>query len=119
MERFDGRTGLEILYDESDPDLLKSELDTYWIQHGGGDPAAWIRNLKGRIPTIHVKDMEMQGSTQLFAEVGEGNLNWSAILEASRDSGVEWYIVEQDTCQRDPFESLGISLKNLKAMGVE
>ena len=119
LERFDGRTGLEILYDESDPDLLKSELDTYWIQHGGGDPAAWIRNLKGRIPTIHVKDMEMQGSTQLFAEVGEGNLNWTAILEACKESGVEWYIVEQDTCQRDPFESLGISLRNLKEMGVE
>lgn len=119
LERFDGRTGLEILFAESDPDFLKSELDTYWIQHGGGDPAAWIRRLRGRIPTIHVKDMEMQGSTQLFAEVGEGNLNWSAILEASRASGVEWYIVEQDTCQRDPFESLGISLRNLKAMGVE
>lgn len=118
LERFDGRAGLEILYDESDPDLLKSELDTYWIQHGGGDPAAWIRKLKGRIPTIHVKDMEMRGSDQLFAEVGEGNLNWDAILDASRDAGVEWYIVEQDTCQRDPFESLGISLKNLKAMGV-
>ena len=119
LERFEGRTGLEILFDESDLNLLKSELDTYWIQHGGGDPAAWIRNLKGRIPTIHVKDMEMQGSTQLFAEVGEGNLNWSAILEACKKSGVEWYIVEQDTCQRDPFESLGISLRNLNAMGVE
>ena len=119
LERFDGRTGLEILYDESNPDFLKSELDTYWIQHGGGDPAAWIRKLKGRIPTIHVKDMEMRGSTQLFAEVGEGNLNWPAILDASRDAEVEWYIVEQDTCQRDPFESLGISLRNLKAMGVE
>ena len=119
LERFDGRTGLEILCDESNPDLLKSELDTYWIQHGGGDPAAWIRKLKGRIPTIHVKDMEMQGSTQLFAEVGEGNLNWSAILEACKEASVEWYIVEQDTCQRDPFESLGISLSNLKGMGVE
>ncbi len=119
LERFDGRTGLEILYDESDPDFLNSELDTYWIQHGGGDPAAWIRKLKGRIPTIHVKDMEMRGSVQLFAEVGEGNLNWGAILDASREAGVEWYIVEQDSCQRDPFESLGISLKNLRAMGVE
>ena len=119
LERFGGRTGLEILFDESDSDFLKSELDTYWIQHGGGDPAAWICRLRGRVPTIHVKDMEMQGSTQLFAEVGEGNLNWQAILEACKEAGVEWYIVEQDTCQRDPFESLGISLRNLKAMGVE
>ena len=57
--------------------IFNSELDTYWIQHGGGDPAAWIRKLKGRADIIHLKDMAMDGRTQLFAEVGEGNLNWA------------------------------------------
>jgi sugar phosphate isomerase/epimerase len=60
----------------------------------------------------------MRGSEQLMAEVGEGNLNWPAILQACREAGVEWYIVEQDICQRDPLESLGISLRNLQAMGL-
>jgi len=119
LERFNGRTGLEILYAESDPNAFKSELDTYWIQHGGGDPADWIRKLKGRAQIIHFKDMAMRGSTQHFAEVGEGNLNWPAILEACLYAEVEWYIVEQDSCyERDPFESLGISLRNLQAMGL-
>ena len=118
LERFNGRTGLEILYEDSDPKYFNSELDTYWIQHGGGDPAAWIRKLKGRAYIVHLKDMAMDNRTQLFAEVGEGNLNWPAILDACKEAGVEWYIVEQDTCQRDPFESLGISLRNLKAMGI-
>ena len=60
----------------------------------------------------------MQGSTQRYAEVGEGNLNWPAILNACIYAGVEWYIIEQDSCyERDPFESLGISLNNLKEMG--
>ena len=118
LERFNGRTGLEILYEDSDPQYFNSELDTYWIQHGGGDPAAWIRKLKGRAHIIHLKDMTMDDRTQLFAEVGEGNLNWHAILDACKEADVEWYIVEQDTCQRDPFESLGISLRNLKAMGL-
>lgn len=118
LERFNGRTGLEILYAESDPNYFKSELDTYWVQHGGGDPAAWIRQLKGRADIIHLKDMAMEGSTQRFAEIGEGNLNWPAILSACIYAGVEWYIIEQDTCYaRDPFESLGISLRNLKEMG--
>ena len=53
---------------------------------------------------------------QYMMEVGEGNLNWPLILKTCKASGVKWYIVEQDTCYRDPFESLGISLKNLKAM---
>ena len=119
LEKFDGRTGLEILYEESDPEYFHSELDTYWIQHGGGDSAVWIRKLKGRAQIVHLKDMAMRGSTQLFAEVGEGNLNWPAILDACMDAGVEWYIIEQDTCQRNPFESLGISLRNLKAMGIQ
>ncbi len=53
-----------------------------------------------------------------MAEVGEGNLNWPAILQACRAAGVEWYIIEQDICQRDPFESLAISLKNVRGMGL-
>ena len=118
LERFNGRTGLEILYEDSDPKYFNSELDTYWIQHGGGDSAAWIRKLKGRAYIVHLKDMAMDDRTQRFAEVGEGNLNWPAILDACKEAGVEWYIVEQDTCQRDPFESLGISLRNLKEMGL-
>jgi len=118
LERFDGRTGLEILYSDSDPEVFNAEIDTYWIQHGGGDPAAWIRQVKGRIPVIHFKDMAVSGGKPVMAEVGEGNLNWPAILEACREAGVRWYVVEQDVCQRDPFESLGISFKNLQGMGV-
>lgn len=117
LERFDGRTGLEILIEESDPGLF-FEIDTYWIQHGGGDPAHWIRKVRGRIPLVYLKDMTVKGGQVRMAEVGEGNLNWPAILEACREAGVEWYIIEQDTCDRDPFESLAISLKNVKAMGL-
>jgi len=119
LEKYGNRTGLQILYEESDPRLFNSEIDTYWVQHGGGDPAAWIRKLKGRAYIVHLKDMAIKGNQQRFAEVGEGNLNWQAILEACKEAGTEWYIVEQDLCyERDPFESLGISLKNLKKMGL-
>jgi sugar phosphate isomerase/epimerase len=94
------------------------EIDTYWITHGGGDPAAWINNCKGRIPCVHLKDMGIKlDRTQFMAEVGEGNLNWPAILTACKDAGAEHLLVEQDICYRDPFESLAISLKNLKEMG--
>ncbi len=119
LEKFGDRTGLDILFEESDPDLFQLEIDTYWIQHGGGDPAAWIRKAKGRADLVHVKDMAMKGREQHFAEVGEGNLNWPAILDACKEAGTRWYIVEQDRSQRDPFESLGISLRNLQAMGLK
>jgi sugar phosphate isomerase/epimerase len=117
--RFGQRTGLDIIYEASDPRYLQAELDTYWVQHGGSDPAAWIRKLKQRMPVVHLKDMVIDDNKQTMAEVGEGNLNWPAILAACREAEVEWYAVEQDICQRNPFESLAISYKNLKAMGLE
>ena len=118
------RTGLDIIYDESDPRYLQAELDTYWVQHGGGDPAAWISRMQNRMPVIHLKDMVIgEGENpwvgkQLMAEVGEGNLNWAAILKACQAANVEWYAVEQDICQRDPFESLALSYRNLAALGL-
>ncbi len=116
--RFGRRTGLDVIYEESDPRYLRAELDTYWVQHGGGDPAQWIRKMKGRMPVIHLKDMVVIDGQQAMAEIGEGNLNWPAILDACHEAGVEWYAIEQDICQRNPFESLAISYRNLNAMGL-
>ena len=116
----DGKTWLEILYENSDPAVVKAEIDTYWVQAGGGDPAAWIRKMSGRMPILHLKDMTMGEDGQRMAEIGEGNLNWPAILDAAKDAGVEWYCVEQDNCyDRDPFDSLKISLDNLHEMGLK
>jgi sugar phosphate isomerase/epimerase len=117
LGQFDVKTAMQILLDDLDPSVW-FEIDTYWIAHGGGDPTAWINKVSGRIPCVHLKDMGIKDGKQIMMEVGEGNLNWPAILSACRQAGVKWYIVEQDTCQRDPFDSLETSLKNLKAMGV-
>lgn len=118
--RYGEKTWLAMLYEQAAPEHLKAELDTYWIQAGGGDPAAWVRKCAGREPLLHLKDMAMApGRKQRFAEIGEGNLNWKAILEAASKGGVEWYLIEQDSCyDRDPFESLAISYNNLKEMGL-
>ncbi len=118
------RSALEIIYSESDPRYLQAEIDTYWVQHGGADPVAWILAMKDRMPVIHLKDMVVQlGENawlpeQQMAEVGEGNMNWPRILAACAEANVEWYAVEQDICWRDPFESLQISYDNLKGMGL-
>jgi sugar phosphate isomerase/epimerase len=117
--RFGDRTGLDIIYEESDPRYLQAEIDTYWVQHGGADPAEWCRRMKNRMPVVHLKDMVIVDGQQVMAEIGEGNLNWDAVLEACQEAEVEWYAIEQDICRRDPFESLRISYENLKAMGLQ
>lgn len=118
LQRFAGRTAMQILAEESDPETFFFEIDTYWIQHGGANPVSWLHALKDRMHVVHLKDMAMDGGKQLFAEVGEGNLEWDAILSACKRAEIEWYIVEQDTCLGDPFDSLKVSLDNLRAMGL-
>lgn len=117
--KFDNMTGMDILFEESDPEAFDFEIDTYWIQAGGADPIQWITRMAGRMDVIHFKDMVMDNNReQIMSEIGEGNLNWDGIIKACEDIGVEWACIEQDVCQRNPFDSLEISLKNLKKMGL-
>ena len=66
---------------------------------------------------IHLKDMTAT-RPPTDAEVGTGLLNWAGIFEAARSAQAEYYIVEQDTCSGDPFDSLRLSLENLRQMGL-
>lgn len=117
LVRYDEKSGLDIIYEHTDPEFLKAEIDTYWIQAGGGDPVQWLKKLSGRVPFIHIKDMGMdEDQKQTFKEIGEGNLNWDGIFAQGKDSGVEYYIVEQDRCDGDPFDSLKLSLDNIQRM---
>lgn len=120
FERFDGVSSMERFEKDFTAEELFFILDTYWVQYSGADPAAWIRRLKGRVPCIHLKDMAIVSNTQRMAAIGEGNLNFEAIIDAAGTSGVEYLLVEQDDCyEEDPFDCLRRSYCNLKAMGLE
>jgi sugar phosphate isomerase/epimerase len=121
--KYDGKTAMDLIMDNSAGQNVAMELDTHWVQRGGGDPAAWVTKCaaRGPVPVMHLKDMAINPAdkTPLFAEIGEGNLNWPAILSACKAAKVRWYCVEQDVCPRDPFESLEISYRNLVRMGLK
>ena len=112
LERWHGRTGLEILLGGT----LEAELDTYWLQFAGANPISWIRRLSARVPLVHLKDMAIHDGRQVQAEVGEGNLDWPAVLDACAQAGTRWLVVEQDECAGDPFASLATSRRNLGAL---
>lgn len=116
LERYGGQTALEALLTATSPDTLQAELDTYWLQYGGVNPAAWIRRYKGRVPLVHLKDMAVVAGRTVDAEVGEGNLDWAGILDACRYAGTEWLVVEQDAPRHDPIESVAISYRNLERL---
>ena len=111
-----GKTALEIIYEESNPQNLRGEIDTYWVQVGGADPVAWCRKLNGRLPALHLKDcVGTANNVSAFCEIGHGNLNFKEIIAAAESSGCGWFIVEQDTCPGNPFDSLKISFDYIAA----
>ena len=115
--KYGDRTMLEIFYGETDPQNLQGEIDTYWIQYGGGDPVGWCKQLQNRLPLLHLKDygINKESKQPEFREIGYGSLNWKELIPAAENSGCEWFIVEQDTCPGDPFESLKMSFDYIKA----
>jgi sugar phosphate isomerase/epimerase len=118
--RFGGALALEIIYGETSPQNLQAEIDTYWVQYGGGNPLEWCRRLAGRLPLLHMKDYAFSKENKPeMAEIGYGNLDWKAIVAASEKSGCEWFIVEQDICPGDPFDSLKKSFDYIAANLVE
>jgi sugar phosphate isomerase/epimerase len=113
---FRGTTALDYIYAQTDPRNLQGEIDTYWIQHGGGDPVAWCRQLQGRLPLLHLKDYTMTTENKpAFAAIGAGNLNFPAIISAAEESGCAWFIVEQDTTPGDPFDAVKQSFDYIRA----
>ncbi|MDR0325465.1 MAG: sugar phosphate isomerase/epimerase [Oscillospiraceae bacterium] len=116
FERYGGHSVLDRLAEGFAPSLLGFTLDTYWIAHGGGDPAFWLEKLSGRVDTVHLKDMKIIRGEQRMGEVLEGNLNWEAIFKAAGRAGVKWGFVEQDDCYGgDPFACLETSYRNIAA----
>jgi len=100
---FNGRTGLELLFAAAGPDL-QTELDLAWVARAGLDPALMLEKFRGHMFAVHAKDNAPKGQAEDeggFAAVGQGVLDWNAILPAAAAAGVHWYIIEHDQ-PRDP-----------------
>ncbi|SHH42295.1 sugar phosphate isomerase/epimerase family protein [Clostridium grantii] len=117
--KYDGKTGMDILFESFDPRYVEFELDTYWVQQGGCSPQDWIRKVDGRMGVVHFKDMGILSNREhYFAEIGSGNLDWDKIIAACDETQVKWAAIERDRGEKDPFESLEESIKFLKSKGL-
>jgi sugar phosphate isomerase/epimerase len=117
FRKVDNQIILDLIYKNTRPENLQGELDTYWVQYGGCNPADWCEKLKNRLPLIHLKDYGIdEKNNPVFREIGSGTLDWPAIISAAEKSGCKWFIVEQDDhwINNDPFEALKISYDYIK-----
>lgn len=142
FETIDGTYMLEVLYNAVSADLLKTQLDTCWVNVGGEEPAAYVQKFSGRAPVVHLKDFVMPGKkpAKLYALIGveeEGDTpadpaafeyrplglgaqDIPAILSACEDAQTQWIVVEQDepSMGKSRMECAAISREYLKTLGL-
>lgn len=136
--KLDGKYALDVLYDTVPEDLLKTELDTCWVNVGGENPAKYLMKYAGRSPLLHLKDFtgeksenmykligiksdeKAKPSTFEYRPVGYGKQNFPEILAAAEKAGVEWVVVEQDEPSQGntPMECAKMSREYLKTLGL-
>jgi sugar phosphate isomerase/epimerase len=117
FSKLDGKYVFDIIVNDLSCDNFKYILDVYWLAYAGIDPAKFIRKNNGVIACVHFKDLKVIGNDPKFAPVGDGNLDWEDIVTACEESGVEYALVEQDICEKDPFLCLEDSYNYLLKKG--
>lgn len=104
---------LEMLKDKATEGELNFEIDMFWVTHADRDPMKVMNQFGERCKTVHLKDMNNK-EEKTMTEVGTGILDLQGILSTCKSSGFEWVVVEQDRITMDGYESVEISLNNIK-----
>ena len=117
-----GQTGFGIFMTQTDPALVNFEMDIYWVTRAGLDPLQLIKDHPGRFKMWHVKDMSQKadpsyttGGQQYFAEVGTGVIDFKEIFRHRKESGMEYFFVEQDQSSRPVYDAITNSFGYIKA----
>ena len=85
----------DFLMNNTDSELVKCELDLYWVKKGGGDPLSALKMYPGRSPILHVKDMA-PGPAMDFECPGNGIINFPSLFREAERQGIKHYMVERD-----------------------
>ena len=120
-----GQRAYELLLEETDPNLVSFEFDSYWFTDGGADAKAWMKKLGTRMKLWHVTD---RGSRQAgpamtpilkadSVELGTGNMDLDGLREIAVENGIEAVVLEshKNWIDKDPVKSLELSAKWLNA----
>jgi len=119
-----GERPIDIFHDRLDKKLVALEMDVFWVSVAGNDPVEMMKQWKGRVQLLHLKDKNKETPVQYsesvprtaFQEVGSGVLDFPAILKAAPAAGVKHYFVEQDQTPGDPLDSLKKSFDYIQSI---
>lgn len=93
FQNWEGTTGHDILMRLTDSDLVKLQMDMYWVVHSGKTPKELVDQQPGRYTMWHIKDMDK--ITRDYSELGNGSIDYAKLLPDPLKSGLEFYYIEQ------------------------
>ena len=122
FQPFGDGTLFDLIAKETKPEFVSFEIDVFWAAQGGADPAKLIQKHGPRFKLMHVKDLrkgaDINSSGTAPDEdsvaVGEGQIDWRAVLKAAQKAGVEYYFIEDEA--KNAVEQIPQSLKYLETL---
>jgi sugar phosphate isomerase/epimerase len=115
MVEVDGKPALTHLFERCRPEVF-AEIDIYWAQVGGADPAAYVASLGDRVRLLHVKDGPADSPESAMVAVGSGTVAVAEVIAAAPSA--DWHIVELDRCDTDIVAAVEASAAHLIGTGL-
>lgn len=122
FKKYDGQTAFDWLYANTDPALVKIELDVGWAVVAEQDPVALLDQYKDRVIALHVKDVSKRGADggePTSVALGEGTIDWKAVIGTAKNNGTRAFFYEQEEPFTRPIlESMKISGEYLQKLKI-
>ena len=117
----DGQYPIDILIQNTNPELVDFEMDIYWVIAAGQQPTEWLKKYKNRFKLCHIKDRTKgiepkQGEPNVSCIVGTGSIDYKAILKDARALGMQHYILEQEAYEKAPIDCVKEDAAYLNAL---
>lgn len=119
---FGDGTLFDLIVKETKPEFVSFEIDVFWAQQGGANPAALIEKYGSRFKLMHVKDLRKGAAINLTGSapdedsvaIGAGQVDWPAVMKAAQKAGVAYYFIEDEA--KDSVEQIPQSIKYLEQL---
>jgi len=113
--QYGGKMAYDIMLEQTTPETLFIELDTYWVDYAGMNTAEFMMKYSDRIKLLHIKDRTSKEDKNNI-EIGKGVIDVPSIIKAGKDLQVPWFIVEQEYFNKPMIPSITESAAYLRSI---
>lgn len=122
FKTLEGQVPQDVLMQNTDPSLVDYEMDIYWVVTAGADPEAWLKKYPGRFRSCHIKDRSktpVEDDGKNSCDLGTGTIDFPRILKTAKDTGMQYYIVEQEAYPSGtPLEAVKTDAAYMKTLQI-